>query len=327
MAANASYLEHVLKAIRENQLRAFRWDDGDLNNEDACALADALMHNTSVTEIDLSSNQVGDEGFVALGEMLKYKQNIQLIDVRNNKMGDEGCVALAEGVRHLPDLHTLITMNNDFSMVGCIALKNAIVGGDLKNITAAPISLPEVVEYCQENFRRARKAFQPFPLPDLLEPERLRDMAERWPAITRSYCNTATLEVVQEMIAAMPMPDLSQPDAVAALKVQQGDYRAVDNPLVWQKLNLTVETLNEAGMQLQKDALLTADGEPTEIFERAIGSGRVRHLFTYENWEGASKAELQSALRVLPEETFIPNRQQLLSIIGREERQQAQAVG
>ena len=321
--SNNSHLEYKLQGIRDNNHVVFSWDDKDFGDDEACELADALMQNTVVREIHLAGCNVGPRGAKALAEALKLTPTIKVLNLPENEIGDEGAIALAEAIRQLPDLSTLICDTNRYTHVAERAIANAIVLGGLKNITRAPVDHDVLKAFCSENFKRARGAFQPFPLPDVLEPERLRDMAERWPAIERSYANTATLEVVEALIADMPRPDVTQADAVAALMVRQGNYRAIDNPLVWRELDATMATLNNAGLQLQAAELLTADGKPSELLERAIGCGRVRHLFSYDNWEGASKADLQSVLRVLPEDIFIPNRTQLLSTIGREERQNA----
>ena len=43
--------------------------------------------NTSLTEIDLQNNKIGDEGAKAIGEALKVNTSLTKIDLRVNKIG------------------------------------------------------------------------------------------------------------------------------------------------------------------------------------------------------------------------------------------------
>ena len=294
-----------------------------LTDDDACALAEALRGNTTVTKLHLNWNLIGDRGAAALGKLLRYNDTIIELELVNNDIGDRGAIALAEGIRYHPNLSELRVKDNPFADAGKRAIAEAIILGDLKNITIIPVENLDLRKFCARNFDAARDVLLVNELPDVLEPGRLQTITERWHAIQRAHQGTEVLTIVENKLATMPGPDMSQPDAMSALSVQQGNYRAMDNPTVWWNLDETVAAFNAAGMYLRSQMLLTPEGEPSEILERAIGCGGARHLFRYENWEGASRSELQSVLAVLPEETFIPNRAQLTATIGREERQAA----
>jgi Ran GTPase-activating protein (RanGAP) involved in mRNA processing and transport len=71
----------------------------EISDEGASALADALKVNKSVTSIDLSCNEISDEGASALADALKVNTSLTNIDLCYNKIGDEGASALANALK------------------------------------------------------------------------------------------------------------------------------------------------------------------------------------------------------------------------------------
>ena len=126
-----------------------------------------------------------------------------------------------------------------------------------------------------------------------------------------------------DFVETLPQADFDQPTALAALTTKVGEFAPMDNPNVWKAIDQTLRLLNESGRQLQMDELLNEDGTPNALLTRAIDVGKATAFFTYENWQGSSKNDLQTVLRVLPRDVHdkIPNRQQLIAAIGRDERQ------
>ena len=55
--------------------------------------------NTSLTEIDLYGNEIGDEGGKAIGEALKVNTSLTEIDLGRNNIGDEGGKAIGEALK------------------------------------------------------------------------------------------------------------------------------------------------------------------------------------------------------------------------------------
>lgn len=66
---------------------------------------------------------------------------------------------------------------------------------------------------------------------------------------------------------------------------------------------MMLRLLNEAGIQLQGDALLTTDKKPTPLFDSLIDRGRAASLFTDKNWKGGHPAALHACAAQLPERT------------------------
>ena len=55
--------------------------------------------NTSLTEINLGGNNIGDEGGKAIGEALKVNTSLTEINLGDNKIGDEGAKAIGEALK------------------------------------------------------------------------------------------------------------------------------------------------------------------------------------------------------------------------------------
>ena len=62
----------------------------------AMAMAEALKTNSTLKEIRLDFNNIGDEGAAALAETLKRNSTLHRLCLTNNNIGDEGAIALGE---------------------------------------------------------------------------------------------------------------------------------------------------------------------------------------------------------------------------------------
>lgn len=76
-----------------------------------------------------------------------------------------------------------------------------------------------------------------------------------------------------------------------------------------------LSALNEAGIQVQRNALFQADGNPTVVLLDLAARDCVDLLFTKENWAGASPSNISKTLKALPDEVkkHIPNQHTLLA--------------
>lgn len=51
---------------------------------------DALKSNKTLTKLDISNNNLGDEGGISFGNALKWNSSILFLDLSTNKIGDAG---------------------------------------------------------------------------------------------------------------------------------------------------------------------------------------------------------------------------------------------
>lgn len=103
---------------------------------------------------------------------------------------------------------------------------------------------------------------------------------------------------------SLPKASLDNPQAAynALLEGQHDpDGKTVfNNPQTWQELPEIITGLNRAGLQLRSAVLL--DGRaPSPLLQRACETGNLPALFTEQNWQGGSVAELNRVLEAVGE--------------------------
>ncbi len=110
-----------------------------MGNAGAVALAALLGANKTVEELDLSGNEIGDEGVVALAGLLE-KGTLKVLNIEGNKVGDTGIAALCRGVS-VSGVPVLKFTNNNVGDAGAAA-----IGELVKNST----SILEVRVVCEK---------------------------------------------------------------------------------------------------------------------------------------------------------------------------------
>eukprot|EP00812_Abedinium_dasypus_P003266 NODE_1402_length_1151_cov_323.447080.p1 GENE.NODE_1402_length_1151_cov_323.447080~~NODE_1402_length_1151_cov_323.447080.p1 ORF type:complete len:335 (+),score=116.77 NODE_1402_length_1151_cov_323.447080:116-1006(+) len=90
------------------------------------ALAAALQHNTTLKELYLRGNRIGDDGAKALAAALRHNTTLTVLDLEDNKIGDGGAEALAAALQHNTTLETLLLSHNEIGDDGAKALAAAL---------------------------------------------------------------------------------------------------------------------------------------------------------------------------------------------------------
>ena len=67
-----------------------------IDNEACKSIAQIIENNKNINNIDISSNNIGDEGAIVISNVLKTYTHISIIslDIQNNKIGNKGVNSL-----------------------------------------------------------------------------------------------------------------------------------------------------------------------------------------------------------------------------------------
>ena len=101
-------------------------DNPFLENGDCITLAETIKYNSTVTQLDLSANGLGDGECTALAEAIKHNSTITQLDLSVNELGTGDCTALAEAIKHNSTITQLDLSLNNLGDGGSIALSEAI---------------------------------------------------------------------------------------------------------------------------------------------------------------------------------------------------------
>ena len=126
-------LEPVVKSVREDDGRLVAASRGrlDLKMRNIChegfaRLAQALEHNTTVTDVDLSCNDARDRGAEQLCTLLLDNECLQALNLADNHVGADGGADMALLVARTGYLLTLSLRGNQLGDKGCTAMAAAL---------------------------------------------------------------------------------------------------------------------------------------------------------------------------------------------------------
>ena len=90
------------------------------------ALAQALHHNSTLQQLDLSNNSITDAGVTAVAQALHHNSTLQQLDLSNNSITDAGVTAVAQALHHNSTLQQLDLSNNSITDAGVTAVAQAL---------------------------------------------------------------------------------------------------------------------------------------------------------------------------------------------------------
>eukprot|EP00569_Conticribra_weissflogii_P004684 CAMPEP_0171339146 /NCGR_PEP_ID=MMETSP0878-20121228/7764_1 /TAXON_ID=67004 /ORGANISM="Thalassiosira weissflogii, Strain CCMP1336" /LENGTH=845 /DNA_ID=CAMNT_0011841015 /DNA_START=679 /DNA_END=3216 /DNA_ORIENTATION=- len=100
--------------------------NGNLGNNGAVCLAEALKANQTLQKINLGRNFIGYEGAGKLAEALKVNKTLQTMDLWKNSIGNEGTGKLAEALKVNQTLETIDLGRNSIGSEGVGTLAEAL---------------------------------------------------------------------------------------------------------------------------------------------------------------------------------------------------------
>ncbi|KAJ6255577.1 hypothetical protein M0813_11137 [Anaeramoeba flamelloides] len=93
-------IQALSEALKENQaLTSLNLSYNQIGDEGTQALSEGVKENQALTNLNLSRNQIGAEGMKDLSETLKVNQTLICLDLRRNKIGSKGIKYLSHALK------------------------------------------------------------------------------------------------------------------------------------------------------------------------------------------------------------------------------------
>lgn len=123
-----------------------------VNDTELSTLCKALSSVSTVTEVDLSYNNIGNDGAIAFADLLRKNTSIQFVSLAHNNIGPEGARAIADALMLNMTVVSISLRGNPIDDEGGIAIgtmirgNNTLVSLDLGNCGLATKSLVSIVQ-------------------------------------------------------------------------------------------------------------------------------------------------------------------------------------
>jgi hypothetical protein len=89
-------------------------------------IAEAIKENIGLKMIEISSNNIGDQGVKAIAGAIKVNSTLQSIHLSRNIIGDEGAKAIAEAIQVNSSLEEIDLWSNNFGTEGVQSIAKSI---------------------------------------------------------------------------------------------------------------------------------------------------------------------------------------------------------
>lgn len=123
-------VEQLAAAVgKQKQLEHLKLRDASLGVDGAVAVVKALVNSKiELVSLDLSGNELADEGFEAIAPLLKSQSSLKVLRLDENEVTSEGLAAFVAAVGDsLPALEELSLCGNEITAKGAIAVVEKLV--------------------------------------------------------------------------------------------------------------------------------------------------------------------------------------------------------
>ena len=126
-ANNPSLVQVLLEVVKTNSTLAELNLSGNYLGDAGCAaLIEGIHTQCKLTVMNLSGNDIGHAGCAKVAQSIGNNLVLTNLNLSNNKIGDDGCVALAESIRTNSTLKVLNLSHNEIGKKGSEALADLI---------------------------------------------------------------------------------------------------------------------------------------------------------------------------------------------------------
>mmetsp|Transcript_23848 Transcript_23848/g.31048 ORF Transcript_23848/g.31048 Transcript_23848/m.31048 type:complete len:311 (+) Transcript_23848:78-1010(+) len=119
-----AWLQRII--ANDSTLTELYLTNNNLGDKGAQSLATALSANTYLQKLFLSMNNISHEGAEAIANALSTSKTLRILYIWHNDIGPEGAKSLAKALKSNTSLETLYLWNNNIGNDGADAIANAL---------------------------------------------------------------------------------------------------------------------------------------------------------------------------------------------------------
>ena len=119
-------VDQIINKITHGSMKSLNLSNNNIGNEGVIAIAEALKENQIITTLDLHNNFIGPEAATALANALRVNSSITKVILTYNNIENEGATALAEALRVNKTVTSLNLWMNKIGPVGATELAEAL---------------------------------------------------------------------------------------------------------------------------------------------------------------------------------------------------------
>ena len=139
--------ELLAGALTQNKsLKIVNLSRNNIGQEGAKNIAEALKYNASITTLELDRNPIGDDGITKLAESLWINKKLRKLNVVSCQIGDIGAKAIAEAFTENKTLRHLEIWKNNIGDEGVVLLAESLVKTEFRLAISQFIKQP--IRYC-----------------------------------------------------------------------------------------------------------------------------------------------------------------------------------
>jgi len=120
--------DHFTRMIKVNRgLKELHMQKFNMRDFGACRFAENLMHNFTLTYLNLNCNRITRDGMKELAKVLKLNTALKVLDLGYNRLEDDGAISLAEAIgTYNTILECLNIVYNNIGPKGLCAISEAL---------------------------------------------------------------------------------------------------------------------------------------------------------------------------------------------------------
>jgi len=101
-------MEKAITELETNKVKVKNFGGRKIGDDGVIAIANALKHNTSLTELLLHNNSIGELGTTSIANVLKHNSSLTNLDFGHNNIGDTGATNIVNSLKKKQGYHYIV---------------------------------------------------------------------------------------------------------------------------------------------------------------------------------------------------------------------------